>query len=173
MAAQSQGRIRIGPGILYTTNLKRFMEHGWARDLPPASDNERRLYRLASAGKAALAYEINRLDDLIRHDGAGGDVSRDLKICPQGNYSSPGQHGPTHRAAHLGLYRRPPSRTINIFLSHSATTQFGGCWLRLGFAALSHARSLGPRPELKLIRPLTARSPRLRLTRAFARVLFR
>jgi len=65
VAAQSQGRIRIGPGTLYD-NLKRFMEQGWVRDLQPVSDNEKRLYRLTAAGKAALAYEISRLDDLVR-----------------------------------------------------------------------------------------------------------
>jgi len=65
VSIQSQGRIRIGPGTLYD-NLKRFMEHGWVRDLQPASDNERRLYRLTAAGKAVLFHEISRLDNLIR-----------------------------------------------------------------------------------------------------------
>lgn len=65
VAAQSQGRIRIGPGTLYD-NLKRLMEHGWVRDLKPASDNDKRLYRLTAAGKAALSCEIGRLDDLVR-----------------------------------------------------------------------------------------------------------
>lgn len=65
VAAHSQGRIRIGPGTLYD-NLKRFMEQGWVRDLQPASDSEKRLYRLTAAGKAALSYEISRLDDLVR-----------------------------------------------------------------------------------------------------------
>lgn len=65
VSAQSEGRIRIGPGTLYD-NLKRFMEQGWVRDLQPRSDNEKRLYRLTAAGKAALSYEISRLDDLVR-----------------------------------------------------------------------------------------------------------
>jgi DNA-binding PadR family transcriptional regulator len=65
VSAQSQGRIRIGPGTLYD-NLKRLMEHGWVRDLKPASENDKRLYRLTAAGKAALSCEISRLDDLIR-----------------------------------------------------------------------------------------------------------
>jgi len=63
--AQSQGKIRIGPGTLYD-NLKRFMEQGWVRDLRPVSENERRLYRLTAAGKAALFYEIGRLEHLVR-----------------------------------------------------------------------------------------------------------
>ena len=62
---QSQGRIRIGPGSLYD-NLKRVMERGWVRDLKPANENGKRLYRLTADGKAALSCEMNRLDDLIR-----------------------------------------------------------------------------------------------------------
>ena len=65
VSAQSKGRIRVGPGTLYD-NLKRLMEHGWVRDLKPASENDKRLYRLTAAGKAALSCEIGRLDDLIR-----------------------------------------------------------------------------------------------------------
>ena len=65
VSAQSQGRVRIGPGSLYD-NLKRLMERGWVRDLKPASENDKRLYRLTAAGKAALASEISRLDDLVR-----------------------------------------------------------------------------------------------------------
>ncbi len=65
VAAQSHGKIRIGPGTLYD-NLKRFMENGWVRDLQPKSENDKRLYRLTAAGKAALSYEINRLDELVR-----------------------------------------------------------------------------------------------------------
>lgn len=65
VATQSQGKIRIGPGTLYD-NLKRFMEHGWVRDLQPASENEKRLYRLTAAGKDALSCEISRLDHLVR-----------------------------------------------------------------------------------------------------------
>ncbi|HEY4088702.1 MAG TPA: PadR family transcriptional regulator [Bryobacteraceae bacterium] len=65
VAASSEGRIRIGPGTLYD-NLNRFVEQGWIRDLRPASDSEKRLYRLTAAGKAALSWEIARLDDLVR-----------------------------------------------------------------------------------------------------------
>ena len=65
VSTQSQGRIRIGPGTLYD-NLKRLMEHGWVRDLKPTSENDKRLYRLTAAGKAALSCELSRLDNLIR-----------------------------------------------------------------------------------------------------------
>jgi DNA-binding PadR family transcriptional regulator len=63
--AQSQGRVRIGPGTLYD-NLKRFMEHDLVRDLQPASENEKRLYRLTAAGKIALFHEVDRLERLVR-----------------------------------------------------------------------------------------------------------
>ena len=42
------------------------MERGWIRDLKPASENDKRLYRLTAEGKAALSSEISRLDDLVR-----------------------------------------------------------------------------------------------------------
>ena len=61
----SEGRIRIGPGTLYD-NLKRFLDQGWVRDLKPASESDKRLYRLTASGKAALSGEIRRLDDLVR-----------------------------------------------------------------------------------------------------------
>jgi DNA-binding PadR family transcriptional regulator len=61
---QSQGRVRIGPGTLYD-NLKRFIDQGWICD-QPASDNEKRLYHLTSAGNAALSHEISRLEHLVR-----------------------------------------------------------------------------------------------------------
>jgi DNA-binding MarR family transcriptional regulator len=41
VSAQSQDRIRIGPGTLYD-NLKRLMEQGWVRDLKPASHDDKR-----------------------------------------------------------------------------------------------------------------------------------
>ena len=65
VSAQSQGRIRIGPGTLYD-NLKRFMEQGWVRDLQPGSENDKRLYRLTASGKSILSEEIARLDHLVR-----------------------------------------------------------------------------------------------------------
>jgi DNA-binding PadR family transcriptional regulator len=60
VCAQSQGTVRIGPGTLYD-NLKRFMDQGWVRDLKPASENDKRMYRLTTAGKIVLSGEIRRL----------------------------------------------------------------------------------------------------------------
>ena len=63
--AQSQGRVRIGPGTLYD-NLKRFMEQGLVRDLQPESEHDKRLYRLTASGKTVLSEEIGRLELLVR-----------------------------------------------------------------------------------------------------------
>ena len=65
VAAQSEGKIRIGSGTLYD-NLKRFMDQGLVSDLAPSSENEKRLYRLTDAGHAALAVEIARLERMIK-----------------------------------------------------------------------------------------------------------
>ena len=65
VSAQSNGKVRIGPGSLYD-NLKRLMERGWVRDLKPTSGNDKRLYCLTAQGKSALSCEIDRLDGLIR-----------------------------------------------------------------------------------------------------------
>ncbi len=65
VCAQSQDTVRIGPGTLYD-NLKRLMDQGWVRDLKPASENEKRMYRLTAAGKVVLFGEIRRLELLVR-----------------------------------------------------------------------------------------------------------
>lgn len=65
VSVHSLGRVRIGPGTLYD-NLRKFIEHGWVHDLQPASENDKRMYRLTAAGKAALSAEICRLDHLVR-----------------------------------------------------------------------------------------------------------
>ena len=43
------------------------MEQGLVRDLQPASESEKRLYRLTTAGKNALSHEIARLEHLVRN----------------------------------------------------------------------------------------------------------
>lgn len=65
VSIQSLGRVRIGPGTLYD-NLKKLIEQGWVSDLKPASENDKRLYRLTAAGTTALSSEISRLEHLVR-----------------------------------------------------------------------------------------------------------
>jgi DNA-binding PadR family transcriptional regulator len=66
VAAQSEGQIKIGSGTLYD-NLKRFMDEGLVCDLPPSSEDDKRLYRLTDAGQAALSGEIARLERMIKN----------------------------------------------------------------------------------------------------------
>jgi DNA-binding PadR family transcriptional regulator len=65
---QSQGKVRLGPGTIYGT-LQRLMETGWVEESPRPPrgvDERRKYYRLTRSGRAALAAEIGRLENLIR-----------------------------------------------------------------------------------------------------------
>jgi DNA-binding PadR family transcriptional regulator len=66
-ARQSQGQYRLGPGTLYD-NLKKLMDRGLVVDSPTSlnSEDERRLYRLTSEGRAVLLTEVDRLKTLLR-----------------------------------------------------------------------------------------------------------
>ena|ERR1700740_66319 len=66
-ARQSQGQYRLGPGTLYD-NLKKLMDQGLVVDNPTSlkSEDERRLYRLTSEGRAVLLIELDRLKNLLR-----------------------------------------------------------------------------------------------------------
>jgi len=63
--AQSDGQIKIGSGTLYD-NLKRFMDQGLVCDLQSTAEEGKRLYRLTSAGNAALSDEIARLERVVK-----------------------------------------------------------------------------------------------------------
>jgi DNA-binding PadR family transcriptional regulator len=68
IARQSDGAYRIGPGTLYD-NLKKLMDQKLVIDAPRSSlakDEERRMYRITSAGRAALSTEVERLQDVVR-----------------------------------------------------------------------------------------------------------
>jgi DNA-binding PadR family transcriptional regulator len=67
IARQSEDSYRIGPGTLYD-NLKKLMEQKLVIDAPRsarAKDDDRRFYRMTSAGKAALSAEIDRLNSIV------------------------------------------------------------------------------------------------------------
>jgi DNA-binding PadR family transcriptional regulator len=67
IARQSQGSYRLGPGTLYD-NLKKLMDQRFVIDAPRsarAKDDDRRLYRLTPAGRAALSSEIERLQNVV------------------------------------------------------------------------------------------------------------
>jgi DNA-binding PadR family transcriptional regulator len=66
-ARQSQRQYRLGPGTLYD-NLKKLMDQGLVVDSPTSlnSEDEKRLYRLTSEGRAVLSTELDRLKNLLR-----------------------------------------------------------------------------------------------------------
>jgi DNA-binding PadR family transcriptional regulator len=68
IARQSQGSYRPGPGTLYD-NLKKLMDQKLVVDAPRSSrskEEDRRLYRITSAGRSALSSEVERLQDVVR-----------------------------------------------------------------------------------------------------------
>jgi DNA-binding PadR family transcriptional regulator len=67
IARHTQGSYRIGPGTLYD-NLKKLMDAKLVIDAPRTSrdkEDDRRLYRLTSTGRAALLAEVDRLQSIV------------------------------------------------------------------------------------------------------------
>jgi DNA-binding PadR family transcriptional regulator len=68
VALSSAGRVRMGPGVLYT-NLKRMLEAGLIVEVEAASDADdqrRRYYRLSRDGRKELASELERMEHALR-----------------------------------------------------------------------------------------------------------
>ena len=70
VADQTAGRMRLGPGTLYSS-IQSLLEAELIEELEPAADaapgNERRrYYRLTSAGRKLARSEADRLADLLR-----------------------------------------------------------------------------------------------------------
>jgi DNA-binding PadR family transcriptional regulator len=70
IAALTDGDVRLAPGTLYT-NIKRLLSAGLIEETDPrgkvtTDGPPRRYYRLTTAGEAALAVEINRMDRVVR-----------------------------------------------------------------------------------------------------------
>jgi DNA-binding PadR family transcriptional regulator len=66
----SAGRVKMGPGILYTT-LKRLLEAGLiveveGRTEDDRDDSRRRYYRLTHQGRGALASELERMEQALK-----------------------------------------------------------------------------------------------------------
>ena len=66
----SAGRVKMGPGILYTT-LKRLLESGLIVEVDGRADadrddSRRRYYRLAHQGRSALASELERMEQALK-----------------------------------------------------------------------------------------------------------
>ncbi len=70
VAAQTGGRLRIGPGTLYTA-IKRMLAAGWIEEAaerpdPALDDQRRRYYRLTDLGRRTLRTEAERLAAMVR-----------------------------------------------------------------------------------------------------------
>ena len=66
---QSNGRIRLGPGTLYSS-IQALLEDGLIEEVDRSSDEggdeRRRYYRLASSGRKQARIEAERLANLLR-----------------------------------------------------------------------------------------------------------
>jgi DNA-binding PadR family transcriptional regulator len=76
VAALTDGDVRLAPGTLYT-NIKRLLSAGLIEETDPWGEvttdgPPRRYYRLTTAGEAALAAELDRMEHLVRHARAAG-----------------------------------------------------------------------------------------------------
>jgi DNA-binding PadR family transcriptional regulator len=66
----SAGRVKMGPGILYTT-LKRLLAAGLILEVEghteaDREDSRRRYYRLTHQGRTALAGELQRMEQALK-----------------------------------------------------------------------------------------------------------
>jgi len=82
VAEQTDGRMRLGPGTLYSSIAtlleEKFIAEVDERDDPRLGHERRRYYRLTSSGRKLARSEANRLADLLR-------VARTKKIF-RGDY---------------------------------------------------------------------------------------
>ena len=70
VAEQTGGRIRLGPGTLYSS-IRVLLENGLIEESAPredadSADERRRYYRLTTAGRKLARSEAERLADLLR-----------------------------------------------------------------------------------------------------------
>jgi len=68
--ANSEGRVRLGPGTLYTT-LKRMLDAGLISELidrpePENDDPRRRYYKLSPRGRAELGAELSHMQHALK-----------------------------------------------------------------------------------------------------------
>src|SRR5215471_18795101 len=82
VAEQTEGRMRLGPGTLYSS-IQALLEENLIEEVEPRADDQlgherRRYYRLTAAGRKLARSEAERLADLLR-------VARAKKIL-RGDY---------------------------------------------------------------------------------------
>ena len=64
---QTNGRMRLGPGTLYSS-IQALLEEGLIEEIDPkaVTNERRRFYRLTSSGRKLARSEAERLADLLR-----------------------------------------------------------------------------------------------------------
>jgi DNA-binding PadR family transcriptional regulator len=70
VAEQTDGRMRLGPGTLYSS-IQSLLEEGFIEEIDradevKAGEERRRYYRLTSAGRKVACVEAERLADVLR-----------------------------------------------------------------------------------------------------------
>ena len=64
VAERTAGRVRLGPGTLYTL-LGKFLEERYIRETETGDAGRRRTYHLTEAGRAAYLAELQRLKQCV------------------------------------------------------------------------------------------------------------
>lgn len=65
VAEQTSGRMRLGPGTLYSS-VQSLLEAGYIDEVEHENNDRRRFYRLTSAGRECVRDEIKRLEEVLR-----------------------------------------------------------------------------------------------------------
>lgn len=65
VAGRTEGRVKLGPGTLYTI-LGKFLEEKLIEETEQDAGGRRRTYRLTPAGREAYEGELRRLEQCIR-----------------------------------------------------------------------------------------------------------
>ena len=73
-ATLSEGRVRMGPGALYST-IQRLVEADLIDEAEQSEgeDSRRRVYELTGRGRSLLAFEVRRLESVLK-------IARSLKL---------------------------------------------------------------------------------------------
>jgi DNA-binding PadR family transcriptional regulator len=66
-ARLSEGRVRMGPGALYTS-IQRLVEAALIEETDPGEgeDSRRRLYKLTKPGRLLVGFEVDRMESVVR-----------------------------------------------------------------------------------------------------------
>ena len=65
VAEQTEGKLRLGPGTLYSS-IRTLLDEKLIAEIDAASDERRRYYRLTAAGRKLARTEAERLAGLLR-----------------------------------------------------------------------------------------------------------